>query len=382
MKTILSITLLLISTITLSQLPSWGMTENQYKLPNFNSKMKDIGSQAAKNDWLLKITAPKDWHNKIRAGLTDSGAMDVQVNFKDSLHQSITITAAPGIKMAKVSPSTTNTTVQKQVVIDKPEIDIEVGAPEFGDIEIKSNTDELLESINNIELEVPKTTVAEVKSSSNQAVSATPPSQSVQPVDQNTESQSDIALQEDRKEGLRKRYARSKQVDKSISYDNIRSKDDLYIDGDVVLVKRFINQGVVLYYWMKEAYDPSIHMLVEKGSGKFQKDPSAIRGDETEEEEEETVVEENTVTELNFIAIDTDIDTQDELRKDYARNKRVDVNIKADQLKEDDVLYVLNDTVLVERPITSSQSAYFWLVGETSIPREVERKDDNRFIVR
>ena len=87
MKRILSITLLLISTITLAQLPSWGMTENQFKLPNFNSKMKEIGVQAEKNNWLLKITAPKDWHNKIRTGLTDAGAMDLQVNFKDSLSQ-------------------------------------------------------------------------------------------------------------------------------------------------------------------------------------------------------------------------------------------------------------------------------------------------------
>lgn len=385
MKRILSITLLLISTITLAQLPSWGMTENQFKLPNFNSKMKEIGVQAEKNNWLLKITAPKDWHNKIRTGLTDAGALDLQVNFKDSLHQSITITAAPGLKMAKVTPSTTsNATVQKQVVIDKPEIDTEVDAPEFGKIEIESNTEELLESINNIELEMPKPEMSAVKADSNNQVKPTTTvSQPVntQAAGQNAEIQEDDASIEERKESLRKRHARSKQVDKSISYDNIRSKDDLYIEGDVVLVKRFINQGVVIYYWMTELYDPSIHMLVEKGSGKYQKDPSATQGDETEEEDE-PVVEENTVTNLDFVAIDTDIDTQDELRKDYARNKRVDVNIKADQLKEDDILYVMNDTVLVERPITSTQSAYFWLVGETSIPREVERKDDNRFIIR
>lgn len=400
MKKLLSITMLLFSTLIFAELPSWGMTENQYKLPNFNAKMKEIGSQAAKRNWLLKITAPKDWHNKIRSGLTDSGAMDVQVNFKDSLHQSITITAAPGIKMAKVTPSTTNTTVQKQVVIEKPEIDTEVDAPEFGDIEIKSNTDDLLEGLNDIEIAIPqanaKTTVQELKEEVKQVVTTTkpvePPVQKpVKPVVQHASKPSTEATEptiqhnevmlEASKEKLRKRHARTKRVDKLLSYDSIKSKDDLFIDGSVVLIKRFINQGVVLYFWMKENYDPSIHKLVEKGSGKYRKDPTAVQGDEPGSAQK-TSVEEKHLTNLDFIAVDTDIESQDDLRKDFARNKRVNVNIKADQLKEGDVLYALNHTVLVERRITRAQSAYFWLVGETAIPRKVERKDDNRFIVR
>lgn len=386
MKKILSITLLFFSTLVLAELPSWGMTENQYKLPNFNNKMKEIGAQAAKNDWLLKITAPKDWHQKIRTGLTDAGAVDVQVNFKDSLHQSISITAAPGIKMARVSPSTTNTTVQKQVVIDKPEIDTEVEAPEFGKIEIESNGDELLESINNIEITIP-----EVSANTQVAAAKEMDDESTQnPQDTNNTKQpmanaslvnDEESSVEESKEKLRKRYARTKRVDKELSYDYIKSKDDLFIDGSVVLVKRFINQGVVLYYWMKESYDPNVHKLVEKGSGKYQKDPAAETGMKPKKKPE-PVVEESVVTNLDFVAVDTDIDSQDELRKDYTRNKSVGVNIRADQLKEGDLLYVLNQTVLVERPITRVQSAYFWLVGETSIPREVERKDDNRFIVR
>ncbi len=386
MKKILSITLLFFSTLVLAELPSWGMTENQYKLPNFNNKMKEIGAQAAKNDWLLKITAPKDWHQKIRTGLTDAGAVDVQVNFKDSLHQSISITAAPGIKMARVSPSTTNTTVQKQVVIDKPEIDTEVEAPEFGKIEIESNGDELLESINNIEITIP-----EVSANTQVAAAKEMDDESTQnPQDTNNTKQpmanaslvnDEESSVEESKEKLRKRYARTKRVDKELSYDYIKSKDDLFIDGSVVLVKRFINQGVVLYYWMKESYDPNVHKLVEKGSGKYQKDPAAETGMKPKKKPE-PVVEESVVTNLDFVAVDTDINSQDELRKDYTRNKSVGVNIRADQLKEGDLLYVLNQTVLVERPITRVQSAYFWLVGETSIPREVERKDDNRFIVR
>lgn len=395
MKKLLTITMMFFSLTTWAELPSWGMTENQYKLPNFNSKMKEIGEQAASKNWLLKITAPKDWHNKIRMGLTDSGAKNVQVNFKDSLHQSITITAAPGLKMAKVAPSSSsNTTVQKQVVIDKPEIDTEVEAPDFEKIEIESNTAELMESINNIEIAIPQSNSSKATESvkeDNKAVAKEPSPAPVktqpQPqtpvsVAQPTEAQSNEADIEAIKESLRKRYARTKRVEKVLSYENIRSKDDLFIQGPVVLVKRFINQGVALYFWMKEDYDPGIHKLVEKGSGKYSKDPSAEKGEVPEAKKTKEFTEEVKVTDLDFIAIDTDIDTQDELRKDFARNKRVTVNIRANQLKKDDVLYVMNDTVLVERPITSAQSAYFWLVGDTAIPREVEQKDEQRFIVR
>jgi len=393
MKKIMIVAMLILSTVSMAELPSWGMTESQYGMPNFNSKMKEIGAQAAKNNWLLKITAPQDWHKKIRMGLTDSGSQDVQVNFKDSLYQSIAISAAKGIKVAHISSSTTTATVQKQVVIDKPEIESIVEAPEFEALNIQSNNDELLESINNLKIAVPKTSEVRtekverpkvVKAAPQPVVEAqvkptTPPVVVTTPAAV-TEADNLAVIQET----LRKRYARSKRVDKDIKYSNITLKDELFLLDDVVLVKRFINQGAVLYYWMQESYDPSIHKLVEKGSGKFQKDPSAEVGvssasSNEEEKSEETAVE---PTQLDFVAVDTDGKDQDDLRKDYARNKGVDISIKASQLKKDDVLYVLNNTVLVERPITSTQSSYFWLVGDTTINHEVERKNDNRFIIR
>ncbi|TDR17487.1 hypothetical protein [Marinicella litoralis] len=399
MKKLITITMLVLSTICLAELPSWGMTENQYKLPNFSSKMNEIGAQATKNNWLLKITAPKDWHKTIRMGLTDAGSRDVQVNFKDSLYQSIAISAVKGIKVANVSSSGTAATVQKQVIIDKPDMDFNVEAPAFEKLDIKSNHDELLESITNMEIAVPNPTAESPQASeqaANQAVVVKPveatPVKEVVVAATDVQSQNrpsatvnaDEATIEESKESLRKKHARTKRVNKIINYSNINSKDELFIQDQVVLVKRFINQGVVLFFWMKESYDPTVHKLVEKGSGKYQKDPDAIAGDtpssETEQEDaEETVV---VPTTLDFIAVDTEIEDQDELRKNHARNKGVEVNIAASQLKEDDVLYVLNKTVLVERPITSSQSAYFWLVGDTTITREVERKDDNRFIIR
>ena len=322
-------------------------------------------------------------------GLTDSGARDVQVNFKDSLYNSIAMSAAPGIKMAQVSSSDASTaTVQKQVVIDKPEIDTEIDAPDFGKIEIESNGDALLGEISNLEIPVPVTQptntrpAAEPARPTNQVAAQNTGGQIAQPATASASEQS-IALREENKEDLRKRHARTKRVDKLLSYSSINTKDDLFIKGDVVLIKRFINQGVVLYFWMKEAYDPAIHKLVEKGSGKYQKDPDAVAGDQVaaaEEEAEEAV--EITPTNLDFVAVDTDIDDQDDLRRSHARNKRVDLSISADQLKSEDILYVQNQTVLVERPITSAQSAYFWLVGDTTINQEVERKGDNEFEIK
>ena len=389
MNKILTIMMLLVATLSQAELPSWGMTESQYKLPNFNTKMGEIGEQAAKNNWLLKITAPKDWHNKIRMGLTDSGARDVQVNFKDSLYNSIAISAAPGIKMAQVSSSDASTaTVQKQVVIDKPEIDTEVDAPDFGKIEIESNGDELLGEISNLEIPVPVTQPTDTRPAAQpakpapQTVAPTTGGQIAEPVAL-TESEQSMAMREENKEELRKRHARTKRVDKLLSYASINSKDDLFIRGDVVLIKRFINQGVVLFFWMKEAYDPSIHKLVEKGSGKYQKDPEAVAGDQVadaDEQVEEAV--EITPTNLDFVAVDNVVEDQDDLRRSYARNRRVDLSISASQLKSEDILYVQNQTVLVERPITSSQSTYFWLVGDTTINMEVERTGDNEFEIK
>jgi len=389
MNKILTIMMLLVATLSQAELPSWGMTENQYKLPNFNAKIGEIGEQAAKNNWLLKITAPKDWHNKIRMGLTDSGARDVQVNFKDSLYNSIAISAAPGIKMAQVSSSdASTTTVQKQVVIDKPEIDTEVDAPDFGKIEIESNGDELLGEISNLEIPVPVTQPTDTRPAAQptrpapQAVAPNTGDQVAEPVAMSLSEQS-MAMREENKEELRKRHARTKRVDKLLSYASINSKDDLFIQGDVVLIKRFINRGVVLFFWMKEAYDPSIHKLVEKGSGKYQKDPEAVAGDQVadaDEQVEEAV--EITPTNLDFVAVDNVVEDQDDLRRSYARNRRVDLSISASQLKSEDILYVQNQTVLVERPITSSQSTYFWLVGDTTINMEVERTGDNEFEIK
>ncbi len=391
--------LLLVSFVSWAELPSWGMTENQYKLPNFSNKMADIGAQAYKNNWLLKVTAPTDWHSTIRNALTNTGERDVQMTFKDSLYQSISISAVKGAKVAKISASNGNTTVQKQVIIEKPEIDTEVEAPDFGDTSFNNNSNELLEGIGTMEITVPAANERTVDKSPVQveepAPAATlpvvsapqepaPSKPAVKPVVAQTPGNGNTSENiEQIKEDLRKRHARTKRVNKELSYTNIKGKDELFIKGPVVLVKRFINQGVVLYFWMKEAYDPTVHKLIEKGSGKYQKDPAALVGETPSvEKKAEEVVKEVAVTNLDFIAVDTVEEDQDDLRRSHARNKRVELSISVNQLKEDDVLFVKNQTILVERPITSSQSTYFWLVGETTIAREVVRKGDNKFIIK
>ena len=401
MKKIIFITMLIISTSSWAELPSWGMTEDQYKLPNFATKMNEIGEQAAQNTWLLKITAPKDWHNSIRAGLTDSGARDVQINFKDSLYQSMAISAAAGIKLNNVSTSSSPAEpVQKQVIMDKPEIDTEIEAPVFEKIDIQSNTDALLE---NMDLTVPSAIkpAQVIKPTTSAPVTTKPVAEqaeqiqaSVEPIVAETVDAtpspavkpevivSDEVKEQENREDLRNKYARNKRVDKSINYENITNDDELFLQDKVVLVKRFVNQGVVLYFWMSESYNPSVHKLIEKGSGKYQKDPSAPKANSNTspaEVAEEKVV---TITDLDFVAVDTERYDQDDLRRDYARNKLVDTKISASQLKKDDLLYVKNNTVMVERPITRAQSAYYWLVGETKITSEVERLDDNRFVIK
>lgn len=400
---LLCLTFLFLSQQTIAnELPSWGMTENQYKLPNFANKMSEIGEVAEKNNWQLKVTAPADWHSTIRSALTKMGERDVQMSFKDSVYKSISISAAPGAKIAKISPSTTNTTVQKQVVIDKPQIDTEVDAPDFGDTSFESNKEELLENLAEIELKVPTVQSAPVKTikseptptaSNNPAqIAATKPAEVSSPVTQPpvvnapvtptpaSDVNNVVENIEENKEVLRKRHARTKRVDKKLSYANIKSKDELFIKGSVVLVKRFINQGVVLYFWMKEAYDPTVHKLVEKGSGKYQKDPEAVKGDTPGKK----VVEEKEIapTKLDFVAVDSAIDDQDDLRRENIRNKRVDYTITAEKLKKGDILYVKNQTVLVERRLSQAQSAYYWLLGDTTITKEVERKNDHKFIIK
>ncbi len=372
-----------------AELPSWGMTENQYKLPNFNNRMGGIGKQALKNNWQLKVTAPAAWHSTIRNALTNRGERDVQMSLKNSVYQSISITAVPGAKIAQISPSSaSNTTVQKQVVIDKPEIDTEIEAPDFGKHAFDNNKEDLLENLAEINLGVPTATVkkggvskkpsVQVESTVSEQVEAVVKEQS------SIEPEVAVMVTEDvdaDKEALRKRYARSKRVEKLLSYNNIKTKDELYVKNSAVLIKRFLNQGVVLFFWMKEAYDPAVHKLIEKGSGKYRKDPEAIQGDtpNVKKVQQKKVID---PTNLNFVAVNDNVEDQDDLRREHIKNKRVKYTIAAKKLKKSDLIYIQNQTILVERKLSQGQAIYYWLVGDTTITREVETKGDNKFVIK
>lgn len=368
------------------ELPSWGMTETQYKMPNFTTKMKKIGERAVNNDWLLKITAPKDWHSKIRSALSEQGAKNVQINFKDSLYKSITITAAPGMALKSTNGQQSQPgVVKKQVVIEKPSMDTEIDAPEFND---EFKTDDILSDIGDIELALPtngqsKDEKSRARQNSSQKIGETEKNLAQKKVLAEKGDANHGTSKQDLKEGLRLRYARGKSVDKSISYANITDDDDLYVAEDVVLVKRFVNRGVAIYYWMREAYNPVEHALVEKGSGKYVKSEQASKPSaEPQESTQAARQEQKPVGKLfDFVAVTDNQGDQDDLRQRHIRNKAVNSTIKASQLKPKDVLYVMNQTVLVERPLGNSRSAYFWLKGDTDSQRTIEAKGPQQFVI-
>lgn len=386
--------ILLASQAGAKELPSWGMTEAQYKMPNFVSKMQQIGSQAVSNDWLLKITAPKDWHSKIRTALSHRGEKNVQINFKDSLYKSITITATPGMALKSSNSQNQQPAVaKKQVVIEKPEMDTEIEAPEFED---DFKADDILADMGEIELTIPtngnrgnKPVNTTQKPISENAAAKENVLKEERNLPQTAQSNVESGDKEALKENLRKRYARGKAVDKSISYNHITDQDDLYVVDDVVLVKRYVNRGVAIYYWMKEAYDPKQHQLIEKGSGKYVKTADAtaqtgqskLKSVPSQKSDSDIKIENPASAVFNFVAVIDNQDVQDQLRRDFIRNKAVNNTIKASQLKSEDILYVSKKTVLVERPLGNSRSAYYWLEGDTTIQKSIEHKGAQKFVI-
>lgn len=392
MKKILTLTLLLLSPfIWAKEMPSWGMTEKQFKMPNFTTKMQEIGDQAFKNNWLLKITAPEDWHNKIRSGLSREGENNVQINFKDSLYKSISMTATQGMNLNLTQNRLSQTaTAKKQVIIDKPDMETNIERPEFDNSEF-NNTDELMDDIGQLELTLPngqtlnkinktnadtKQVAAKKPTNGNAQESAKSNDQKTQAVAQKETTEVDNV--QDQREAIehnmRMRYTGNKTVDKTISYNHIAEDDDLYVEGKVVLVKRYVNRGVAVYYWMTEDYDPELHSLEPKDSNKFKKlatgeaDNSIKAATKTQSSPKS---QETNQQAFDFVAVTDQNDVQVQLRREFIRNKTVSSNIKAGQLKSGDKLYVSQQTILVERPIGNTRSIYFWLDGETNISQEV-----------
>ena len=72
------------------------------------------------------------------------------------MYKSVAISAAPGAKIAQISKAKNNVEVQKQVVMDKPEINTDIEAPEFDSNSFNNNTEELLNDMKQLEINVPK----------------------------------------------------------------------------------------------------------------------------------------------------------------------------------------------------------------------------------
>ncbi len=384
MKKLLLLMLLVAGSLVMAEkLPAWGMTETQYKMPNFTTKMQKIGDQAVKNNWLLKITAPKDWHSKIRSALSKQGAKNVQINFKDSLYKSITITATPGMNLKLSNNQSSQPVVaKKQVIIEKPEIDTEIEAPEF---ENNFKANDILSDMDDLELTLPGNGTTEKNPS---RVNKKPSNQSAQSdnndlkVNNSSDQSNNFNSDKDTlKDNLRKRHARNKAVDKTISYANITDEDDLYVAGDVVLVKRHVNRGVAVYYWMKEAYDPRVHQLIEKGSGKFVKSDQGPEISNQKQASSQPSSEQPDKQLFDFVAVSDNPEIQNQLRRDFIRNKAVNSTLKASQLKSKDILYVSEPVVLVERPLGNSRSAYYWLEGEIMTDKKAEQKGPQKYVI-
>ncbi|WP_154221905.1 hypothetical protein [Marinicella rhabdoformis] len=399
MKKLLILSMLLMSAVVLAQLPSWGMTEQQYKMPNRPAKLEDIGKEAVNNKWQLKVIAPQAWHSNIRAGLSKGGERNVMMTFKDSLHQSVSITATKAKYMGQtVKSSGNNQVVQKQVVIDdKPEIDTTVERPEFGD-EFMAGKPTVAEV--EIDMALPKSehkvvknapkptkTVSQPKPVQKPVVKPEPKSVAVVEVEPEageveTEEERADEVRDAAKTYLRKRYAKNKKANGTLSYGSITEDDELYIKDNVVLIVREKNSRT-FYYWMKGTFDQSVHAIKHKSQERYEKTEAAVavvKAASSKADDSKSEVVER--TSLVFTAVDDVSSDQDVLRRDHIRNKAVTKAYSAEQLKSGDLVYTRNDTALVVRRLSRTNEIYFWLKGDVNITENIEMMKPDEFKIK
>lgn len=399
MKKIFLSSLLLLSTAVWAQLPSWGMTEQQYKMPNRPAKLADIGKEAVKNKWQLKVIAPQAWHSSLRAGLSKGGERNVMMTFKDSLHQSVSITATKAKHMGQTVKSSSNDqVVQKQVVIeDKPEIDTTVERPEFDD---EFMTGKPTVAKVDLDMALPKTEHKVVKNTAKPPKKVSQPKPEVKPqpkpqpkpvvapVKPKADVTKDVVEQsvdvdvEAAKTYLRKRYAKNKKANGSLSYGSITEDDELYIKDNVVLIVREKNSRT-FYYWMKGMFDKSTHAFKHKSQEKYEKTEAAVAvvkaaSSKTGDGKSDAVER----TSLVFTAVDDVTSDKDILRRDHIRNKAVNKAYSADKLKSGDLIYTRNNTALVVRRLSRTNEIYFWLKGEVNVTENITMMKPDEFKIK
>lgn len=399
MKKIIIISMLLWVTVSLAQLPSWGMTEQQYKMPNRASKLADIGTEAVKNKWQLKVIAPQAWHSSIRAGLSQDGDKNVMMTFKDSLHKSISISASKAKHMGQTVGRSNTQVVQKQVVIDdKPEIDTSVERPEFSD---EFMTGKPVVADIDLELDLPKTAHKVAKKADEKPVTkpvAKPQNKAVVKTETKAEpkpavvtaTQAPVANSshavdtESATRYLRKRFAKNKTINGQMAYERITENDELFIKDGVVMIKQEKNNRP-FYYLMSEPFDATKHAFKEKSSERYVKTEPATSTASTVKKavkKDDEVKQDIERTSLVFNAVDDNLYDQDDLRRDHIRNKMVTKSYGADKLKSGDLIYTQNDTALVVRRLSRTNEIYFWLKGEVNVTENVTMMRPDEFKIK
>ena len=388
-RTFTIVCLLLISLTAVAQeLPSWGVTKEQFQAADGKNKLNEIGSEAAKKNWRLIVSAPRDWHGGIRKYLTRDGNVGVNISFKDTVYESISILAAKnnGSAAATVSSQSQNAVRNKQVVVDKPDIEVDVEAPDVSNIAVETEDMAAGEVIGvdlshlnqaKIRKDNRKDTrppaqrkfeqnrraaankpVAGPKPKPEPKVEPTPPKPQPVTAVAATASPEDAAAKA--REYLQKEYARNEGVAHQLTRaSSLKKGDYIYTRNGQVLIKRFLSNNVHRFFWFENTLDLSAANLKKVTDERYRvTEPFAADG-------QPVVAEEPAPVEPVMInAEEQNLNDQKDLRSKFARNQTVSVNIRPDQLRKGDYLYVQGQTVLVKRDIGRGIFKYFWLTGE------------------
>ena len=409
MKRLMTIVCLLsVSLMAVAQeLPSWGVTKEQFESASGKNKLNDIGKQASGKNWRLIVTAPRDWHGGIKKYITKDGDMNVNISFKDTVYESISILAAKntvnnGVS-ATPSSQSQNTVRSKQVVVDKPDIEVDIEAPDVSNISVDAaemSSDEVigvdLSHIENakIKKESRKNTrpLAQRKfvenKKKNKPVAGPKPQpkaekpapvpakpQPVTAVAATTSSPNDVAVEA--RNYLQKEYARNDGIAHSLKrVSSLKKGDYIYTRDNEVLIKRFLSNNVHRFFWLEAPLDLNAPNL-KKVSDERYRVSSAF--DSTVEAVAEVKQEPEVPVMIN--TAEQSENDQKDLRSKYARNQTVKVNIKPEQLRKDDLLYVQGQTVLVKRDIGRGIYKYFWLTGEFDLSA-ADRTSENAYKVK
>ncbi|WP_395376616.1 hypothetical protein [Marinicella sp. W31] len=402
--------LLSVSLIAVAQeLPSWGVTKEQFQGATGKNKLNEIGKEASQKKWRLIVSAPRDWHSGIRKYITKDGSVNVNISFKDTVYESISILAAKnnGANAVTATPSSQsqNAVRSKQVVVDKPDIEVAVEAPDVSNISVDAGE---MSSDDVIGVDLSHLKDAKIKRDNRkdtrplsqrkfvenknrnrpvagkkqapkvEAPEPTPEPAKPQPVTAvaATSSTDDVAATA--RAYLQKEYARNDGISHSLSrISSLKKGDYIYTRDNQVLIKRFLSNNIHRFYWLETTIDLTAANLKKVSDERYRVSaPFSSAG--------EAVVESQPEKPAEPVMINTAEQSQNdqkELRSKHARNQTVKVNIMPEQLRKGDLLFVRGQTVLVKRDIGRGIFKYFWLTGEFDLSA-ADRTSENAYKVK